>query len=515
MSAASDSAQYDPAQSAAVEKDEAVRRARGAARAGQRLEATRLWELARARFPGSVAVLLGSIHALSDAGRKDELLALLPAARAALDRARAHDAEPMTCLRLELAMAKAVEDWGTMRRCAQQLVGPGGARSADLWVDLANACLHLGDLPAARRAVQEARAIDPAQMGAVVVGAAVATEQGDGDAALECYQRLSELNPDSARWPLRRIQLLNWLGLTEEAIREFEALEERFGDDPTVRTFRRNFGPALQDAQEADAAQTGGPAGAQEEDVFDRLRAAAPAQREWKRPLLVPRAREEVQIIESGGSEQALLVFSGGNDGMAMPLPIFDRFLAPLPAAVVYLKDFRRLNYLLGIGQLAAGYAGTIDALRGIVDRLGARRVSAIGNCDGAFAAMRYGIELGAERVIAFDPPTHHSDEIVPRLEQARNFKRRRLAAAVPDMTDLRPFLLAANGRTQIEILFREDEARERSHAQHVADAPGVTLVPVAGAPGEAALARFLLAPGGGWRALGSRLGFSAQGRGD
>jgi hypothetical protein len=162
-----------------------------------------------------------------------------------------------------------------------------------------------------------------------------------------------------------------------------------------------------------------------------------------------------------------------------MPLPIFDRYLATLDATAVYLKDFSRLWFLLGIQSLSGDYHGTLAALRDMLGRLGVKRLCTIGNCDGGFAAIRYGVELRADRVLAFGPPTRAPSASSTKIEQARNFKRSRLAAHVPpDRIDLQPFLKTQGNGAQIELFYDEEDARDRMHALHLSGIPGVTLRP-------------------------------------
>ena len=172
-----------------------------------------------------------------------------------------------------------------------------------------------------------------------------------------------------------------------------------------------------------------------------------------------------------------VLVFTGSNDLVSMPLSTFDRYLAPVPASVVYLKDFNRLRFLTGIRSLAADYSGTVSALRQMRDRLGARRVCAIGNCYGGFAAIRYGVELGAERILAFSAMTHGPRETEATQEQTRKFVSSRLAAKVPaDMIDLAPFLATRSHRGRIEVFYDGDDPRDASHASRLGGFAGVRL---------------------------------------
>jgi hypothetical protein len=113
---------------------------------------------------------------------------------------------------------------------------------------------------------------------------------------------------------------------------------------------------------------------------------------------------------------------------------------------------------------------------------LGVTRVCTIGNCEGGFAAVRYGIELGADRILTFGAPTFSPDDALTKLEQARNFMRQRLAAKVPrDMIDLKPFLETRQYNAQIDFFYEEADPRDCAHAVHISGLPGIKLHPQPG----------------------------------
>jgi hypothetical protein len=205
----------------------------------------------------------------------------------------------------------------------------------------------------------------------------------------------------------------------------------------------------------------------------------APRAADMRRAALVETPHTDVLLAESVGADTTVFVFTGSNDMVSMPLSVFDPFLAALNVTAIYLKDFRRLRFLTGIQSLAQDYAGTVVALRTLLDRLGAPRLCVIGNCEGGFAAIRYGVELGADRVLAFNAPTNSPQVALIRPESPQNFLRTRLTANVPGhMMDLRPFLEHRQHSTQIELYYRIGDERERTHATHLAGLPGVTLHP-------------------------------------
>jgi hypothetical protein len=339
---------------------------------------------------------------------------------------------------------------------------------------------------------------------ALIIGAWAATEQGNGSRALDLYKRLAEANPNTSRWLLKRVELLNWLGQVETAVAELEALIARWPSDPLVRAFLRNFGPGSALARESAPDEAD-----DVDDVFKALEKAAPEPAVWKRPLVNASAELEVQVAAVTGAKTAVLVFTGAADGVSMPLKVFDRYLAGMSVTVIYLKDFRRLIYLTGIRSLGASFDATIVALRDLLAKLGIERVVTLGNCDGGLAAIRYGIELDAARIIAASPTSHFTNS-APRLEQARNFKRVRILENVPaEMTDLQSFLLSRDYHSRILVLYLEEDERQRGHALHISAAPNVTLQPVAGNQHHAPLHRLALSSPNFQETLAGWLGMS------
>jgi tetratricopeptide (TPR) repeat protein len=455
------------------------------------------WQVLRERFPDNLWCCLGNIHALHGAGRSDEVAALIAAAEAILIAAKQCGLDAVATVDFEFEIAKARLDWPAVQKSAKEIIAREAPPSARVFLSLAQACWHLGEPEAADRAALRALSLDPALSEAVVVRAWVATHRGDGEATLSCYRTLVDLNPGVVRWSLKIVQLLNWLGRVKEALSELEMVRRQWPTDPMVRVFLRNYGPASELAPNSVASESrlaeGDPDRADEEEL-KAVSDKAPRQEQRVRPLVVNDPTSDVLVAEVRGAETGLLIFTGSNDAVSIPLPIFDRYLATLELTAVYLKDFNRLRFLQGIQSLADDYQGTIASLRNIVSRLGVNRICTIGNCDGGFAAIRYGVELGADRILTFGAPTHSPQDTLAKVEQARNFMRHRLAVNVaPNMIDLKPFLQAHRHSPQIELFYEEEDARDRIQALHLSGLPGITLHPQPGLSNHHLLRRFAL----------------------
>lgn len=447
------------------------------------------WTSARQRFPENPTIYVGSIAALQEAGRADEAHVLLPAAFNVLDRAKQRGLDAIECLRLEMSLAKASLDWLEVRRCAEALIACEPSSSAETFLALATACWHLGAVDAAGRAAETAIAADPTLTAAILVAVRVATARGDADEAIKFYRRLTELHPETPRWRMQLVQLFNRTGRIDEALRELSTIAQQWPDDRKVREFIKIFGPGTELSHQLPAASD--LKGDAQSDVFQTLEARAPAGAQRRRPVIVPMPDLDMQVAGLAGADTAVLVFTGTIDSVGMPLAIFDHYMAALDVVTVYLKDFTRLSFLSGIRSLSEGYPGTIAVLRKFLTDRGIRRLSTIGNCDGSFAAVRYGVELGAAHIVAVNPTTHFP---LPGIEDMRNFKRRRLVENVASpMLDLKTFLADREFSGRIELFFGAEDARGISHASRLVDVADVRLHPLEGHRQHCAMVRLAL----------------------
>jgi len=173
-----------------------------------------------------------------------------------------------------------------------------------------------------------------------------------------------------------------------------------------------------------------------------------------------------------GEPNASLAISFAGNLGQEDPQPEFGGILARLRVNKVLTVDPRRLWYLAGIEGL-----GTVDEVatqfRQLREELRCRRVICCGNSSGGFAAILFGVLIGAEQVLAISPQVDLSD--FDNLRVPANRARMRRA---PDLAaryrDLRGVVAAGRGRTRISIHYAALNRWDRFHCRRLEGLPGV-----------------------------------------
>jgi hypothetical protein len=183
---------------------------------------------------------------------------------------------------------------------------------------------------------------------------------------------------------------------------------------------------------------------------------------------------KDVQVV-ARNSDLVVLLFTGNAHAPGLPLPLFHPWVAQLPATLVYLRDLRRINYLQGVPSLGPTRAATLSALRNMISSLHGRRIVCYGNSGGVFAALDYGLELGAEKVLCMSGATS--------LSPASNIHTRYRARALtlktqfPDLClDMREAYSRAANPPRVCIVYGKDCWDDRIQAELMSTLSCVTL---------------------------------------
>lgn len=406
------------------------------------------------------------------------------AADAALALARHWGIDTARAVRLERMMAWTRREWAQMRRIGEEIVRSDPNAGAPDYVALAVACRKLDDVDGAERAARRALERNPADVQAGMICAWTAMRQGDAQKAIACYRHLSRIAPNNPKLAFEIVRLLVLDGSVADGSAELDSALRRWPNDPSIRMFALICG--FRSVDELSPFN-----GSEDEADIDVLRERqmrraidrAPHQSQWRRPIVVDDKSRDVIVAASPGSTRGILVFTALNDVVSLPLPIFDRYLAALGITAIYLKDFERLSFLKGIASLG-DYPATLRALRKSCDELGILRLSTLGYSAGGIGAIRYAVELGADRALSFAGETHISRGETARLEQDYMMIKRRLDMRVPPADrDLKEFLNNRRYTTKIDLIYGSEEERDRAHAEYLSGVGRVTLRPVVGCP--------------------------------
>jgi hypothetical protein len=182
--------------------------------------------------------------------------------------------------------------------------------------------------------------------------------------------------------------------------------------------------------------------------------------------------------VSPPAARDVVLVFLGVGARFLMQIASLHPFLAPFGHHVLYLRDMQWSVFLRGIDGLGASYDESVARLRDVCRGLGDHdpRIYCYGASMGGFAALRYGLDLGARRVLAIETMT------TLRGDVCRAQDERWLADKLgPLALDLRALYLQHPAPPPATLYYGADNRRDALHAERFADVPGARVVPIAG----------------------------------
>jgi tetratricopeptide (TPR) repeat protein len=192
-----------------------------------------------------------------------------------------------------------------------------------------------------------------------------------------------------------------------------------------------------------------------------------------------------------------VLVFAGGAQQVYLSIDLFHRILRPAGVNIIYLRDLENLMFLGGVVGLG-DIDQTIAALRQRAIELGTDRLLVIGNSSGSAGALRYGLALGAEAILALGPRLN-----VPRDEQLLAHQLARKRAAPPArqqfLRNVGDLYRAAPSKPRVTLIYGDRCLADVDDARDLEGVDGVIHAPVTGFDAHACagmlLAAGLLAP--------------------
>jgi tetratricopeptide (TPR) repeat protein len=171
-----------------------------------------------------------------------------------------------------------------------------------------------------------------------------------------------------------------------------------------------------------------------------------------------------VEIINKN-STKTLIAFGGMAQGLSMPPKEFFKSLVHKNINIVFVKDFKQCWYQKGLLGKTNDIESSIEYLKNIIPKT-TEKLTALGASAGGFAAIRFGVALNADRIIAFSPQT-----LVDK-ETARVFSKSCLRDMVFDNfdLDLKEVLGKYNPKMKIEIYYAAKNNRDKEAADHIKD---------------------------------------------
>lgn len=207
----------------------------------------------------------------------------------------------------------------------------------------------------------------------------------------------------------------------------------------------------------------------------------------------------DLQIIPKPGADTTLVVFCDFRHRFNMMVNTFYHiWISSLPANIIFLRDWERLLYMLGVDSIG-DQKETVAEIKRLSNEMGAKRIVTAGNSGGGFGALEYAIYLEADACLAFAPPVDLNYTVSSVRRRMRTKITNRLVEfrdvgqiAWPDM----PKLYRERPGTRAEIFYAEGNDVDRTHAERMSGLPNVKLSMIEGATAHGLL-RQLAAQGG------------------
>ncbi|MBV9634284.1 MAG: hypothetical protein JOZ40_06610 [Methylobacteriaceae bacterium] len=202
-----------------------------------------------------------------------------------------------------------------------------------------------------------------------------------------------------------------------------------------------------------------------------------------------PPVRQPICFSPPGATRKVLLAFLGVGHRFWMQIAALHPFLTPHSAHVLYLCDTTWSSYMLGVDSVGSGYQAALAGLRDICRTLaeGEAEIFCYGTSMGGFAALRYGLDLDARKVLAIDAVTTLTGEV----GELRVQDERVLSERLGDLAlDLKPLYLQREAVPEVSLYYAECNGRDAAHAERFADVSRARVIAVEGGKAHATLAR-------------------------
>lgn len=181
-------------------------------------------------------------------------------------------------------------------------------------------------------------------------------------------------------------------------------------------------------------------------------------------------------IVREPASVTAVVAFAPPGGLFGVTVNALHAMLAPAGVNAIYLYDSRQLFHLGGSDRFGPGYGAMISGVRALLSDMGIRKVITVGASATGYTAIRAGLDLEAQGIVAFSPVTSMTVADM-EIDGRMPHMKLRLLQHVPDlMKDLRPDVERRTHCARIELYYSGANMQDRTHAERLAHAPGVVL---------------------------------------
>ena len=187
-----------------------------------------------------------------------------------------------------------------------------------------------------------------------------------------------------------------------------------------------------------------------------------------------PTAEAAAEVRYRAGSSNVIIGFGSKGQGIFSSEPEMSGTLTKVGTDCLFYRDFQQAWWSRGLMGLTADIPSTAEYLRRRVADLGYKRAVTTGVSMGGYAAILFGVLIGAERIIAFGPQTRIDRNVFTRFagtdakEVKYNFKSQ--YADLARLFEETPF----SGR--VDIYYSTRSGFDEKHAKYLEHVPQVSL---------------------------------------
>jgi len=180
-----------------------------------------------------------------------------------------------------------------------------------------------------------------------------------------------------------------------------------------------------------------------------------------------------VEKFYSTHSSDTVISFGGMISKLGMAPKEFMKSFIDKNINILFLKDFQQCWYQKGLLGISKNVVETVEFIRGELP-INQQHVCTVGTSAGGYAAILFGVLLGADKVIAFGPQTIINKNIFKRFKSVDS--REQELGTDTRFLDLIQVLESTEYNGEIHVHFAENHPVDRQAAERLSSFPTVRL---------------------------------------